>query len=114
MAWTRLVDLADDCVWRGAVFRCRGQDPYEDVVDFLLVADPASPSGFTLVVATGYKAGHRRLVLPQEALATTPSAHAISAQWLRANWRRQVYELGPDDVFVLANYEAPDSHPADT
>ena len=102
--WTRLADHHDEKIWRGAVLRCRGLYPHEEVVDFLLVDIPYL-DGFGLVVSTGYKAGLLLAVLPEEAQVPDDKVKAISASWLFANWTERIYEGGdPHDVYLLAEY----------
>jgi hypothetical protein len=87
------------------VFRClRAGWPYEDAVDFLLVLEPSSPSGFQLVVATGYKAGHLLVSLPIEAKAPG-NVHALAKSWLIQNWARWIYPKCPvEEVQVIERY----------
>jgi hypothetical protein len=100
VTWTRLADHPDEKIWRGAVFRCRGVYPHEEVVDFLLVDIPHL-DGFGLVVSTGYKAGLLLAVLPEEARAQGEKAKAISTSWLVVNWTERIFECDPHDVYVL-------------
>ena len=107
--WVRLVELEEDELWRGTVFRFPASYPFEDVVDFMLFADPASDSGFSILCATGSKAGLLEIRLPPEA---TPNeeTQAVSARWLAENWQKWVCpESNPEDVFVIPNYPEPES-----
>lgn len=63
----RLLDLDVDTLGRGWVFRCKGNYPYEKIVDFLLRENRDSPSEFTLIVMSGFKAGCDLVHLPAEA-----------------------------------------------
>lgn len=102
--WTPLQEHEDENLWRGCVFRFPARHPFEDVVDFMLVADAGSDSGFSLICATGYKAGHRECQLPREALASG-QVQAISKRWLLANWQLWVYpETDASKVLVCSGY----------
>jgi hypothetical protein len=103
--WRKLTDPAPDEIWRGAIFRFPARWPYEDTVDYLL-AD--QPDGLVLVVATGYKAGILKLVLPDEAYVARDGVRAISRSWMVSNWERWVYEeCSARDVLVADGYPAP-------
>lgn len=104
VGWEVLSEAAEEVIWRGAVFRLLKTDwPYETPVDFLLVLDYNSPSDFTLVVSTGYKAGHIVVHLPAEAVAA--GVCGIDRSWLVANWQRWVYaECPPEAVLVTREY----------
>jgi Immunity protein 45 len=103
--WRKLTDPAPEEIWRGAVFRFPARWPYEETVDYLLTDQGG---GFVLVVATGYKAGIVRLVLPEDAYAARNGARAISRSWMIANWERWIYEdCGARDVLVADGYPAP-------
>ncbi|KAF0177183.1 MAG: hypothetical protein IV086_06955 [Hyphomonadaceae bacterium] len=103
--WRKLTDPAPEEIWRGAVFRFPARWPYEDTVDYLLTDQNGD---FALVVATGYKAGIIKLVLPDEAYAPREGARAISRSWMISNWERWIYEeCGARDVLVADGYPAP-------
>ncbi|MNV05166.1 hypothetical protein D3C71_954920 [compost metagenome] len=102
----RLVDIADDTLAHGTVFRVPGQWPYEPVVDFMLFdyADVERPHG--LIVTTGHKAGLILVLLPRQ------SGHdqwrGARTAWIVSEWARWIYpECAVDDVQVLRRYPAP-------
>lgn len=106
-SWQKLADVAsDDAIFRGAVIRCKGIWPYEDIVDFLVVTNHDQKRGMSLVVSSGYKAGLPLVVLPKES-ETGHNNHTdyISVDWLKNNWAEWVY---PDcdvmDVYISAGY----------
>lgn len=105
--WTALVDWPTEPLYRGTVFRwLKAAWPYESVVDFMLVDYFDSPSGFAIYVVTGYKAGWVLAHLPIEAKADG-DVHAISASWLRTNWRTLfAAESLIEDVYLVENYSA--------
>jgi len=105
--WRKLTDPAPEEISRGAVFRFPARWPYEDTVDYLLT-EHDSDAGFALVVASGYKAGVIRLVLPPEARIARPGVRAISRCWVISNWERWIYEeCGARDVLIADGYPAP-------
>ncbi|RZU51899.1 immunity protein 45 of polymorphic toxin system [Krasilnikovia cinnamomea] len=107
-AWTELTGYRAEYLSRGTVLRCPADYPYESVVDFLLIEDLESPSGFSLLVATGYKAGITLVRLPAEALLLRDGIRAVDRAWLVANWNAWIYERGPEGVLVAENYLAID------
>jgi hypothetical protein len=88
--WSLLDNNTDDHLWLGTVFRMPGLYPFEEIVDFMLITDSSSESGFSLICTTGYKAGHFECALPKEALASGP-AHAIDRTWLIQHWLSHIY-----------------------
>lgn len=106
-SWHKLVHLAsDDAIFHGAVIRCKGRWPYEDIVDFLVVNNHDRERGMSLVVSSGYKAGLPLVVLPKESETGHDNrADYISVDWLKNNWTEWVY---PDcdvmDVYVSTGY----------
>lgn len=104
MEWKKLVELEDENLWRGTVFRFPAVYPFESVVDFMLFLDSASESGFSLVCTTGYKSGHHEGGLPLEARAKG-KVQAISKIWLIENWTNWVYpETSVSEVQVSEGY----------
>ena len=103
-AWERLMETGIGALSRGAILRL----PYafEGTQDLLVVEEPRSHSGLSLIVATGSKAGRVRQYLPDEALAMQG---AISIAWLRANWAEWIDEdFGPEHVWVARGYQLGD------
>jgi Immunity protein 45 len=107
IAWCPLRDWASPHAFRGTVFRCLSAAwPYEHAVDFILVLDHTSPSGFELIVATGYKAGHSVVCPPADAKAPGELV-AISTSWLIRNWTQWIYAECPvEHVRVIKHYPA--------
>ncbi|WPB56635.1 Imm45 family immunity protein [Xylophilus sp. GOD-11R] len=103
-AWVTLMAAAEPYISRGAVFRCHDAKwPYESIVDFMLILDTGSPSGFALIVATGYKSGHVVRCLPSEA-RTKEAAYAISREWLQKNWNEWIYEECDLNKVLITNH----------
>lgn len=113
VVWTKLSDCNDHAFYAGTVFRFAATEPYEPVVDYMLMLDGSvAQAGLKFVVTTGYKAGAVNILctFPQEAYVA--GALAIRAEWLSQNWREWVYpDTDPKQIFVLENYPAPDSLP---
>ena len=102
--WILLKDHTDDSLWRGAVFRMPAMYPFEEIVDFMLINDVASESGFSLICATGYKAGLHEGALPKEALALG-QVHAIDRNWLLKNWLSHIYpDTEVSKIYVCTGY----------
>ncbi|MCZ8227514.1 MAG: Imm45 family immunity protein [Burkholderiaceae bacterium] len=107
MRWRKLLNWPAEELWRGTVFRLlKSEWPHETPVDLMLVQSEESPSGFSLVVTTGYKAGALSWTLPASARAKGPVI-AISRNWVIKNWERRIYPGCPaESVRVIANYPA--------
>ena len=104
MEWNNLIELDEEYIGRGTIFRFPAVYPFDSVVDFMLFLDPYSDSGFSLVCVTGYKSGHHEGMLPEEALAEG-EVIAISKNWLIENWTKWVYpETQPSEVRVASAY----------
>ena len=99
----RLDAIGDRPLPPGTILRFPAAWPYEDVVDFMVVA---FPSGCGLVVTTGYKAGLIVVILPAEAMPQ--GCIALSAAWLARNWTTWVWPAGnAADVRLLPSYGEP-------
>ncbi len=105
MRWRKLLNWPEEELWRGTVFRLLKSDwPHEAPVDLMLITSEESPSGFSLVVTTGYKAGARSWALPASAKAKG-KVSAISRTWIIKNWERRIYAECPvAAVRIIANY----------
>jgi hypothetical protein len=77
---------------RGWIFRCKGKYPYESQVDFMLREEPEAPSGYALIVISGYSAGCTFQHLPKECLT---SLNTVSAEWVQKNWSKWIYPECP-------------------
>lgn len=99
----RLIDYPKD-IERGIIIRCKSRYPYEDVVDFLVCESYDSSVGYTLMVISGYKAGLKLVILPQESAPTSNPGFVISGQWLKNNWYKWGYTDCPvEDVWIVKN-----------
>ena len=70
------------------MFRFPASYPFEDVVDFMIIEDHHSASGYKLICSTGYHAGQTELMLPAEAQS---EGGAISVSWVQQNWKKWIY-----------------------
>ncbi|MEO5968572.1 MAG: Imm45 family immunity protein [Bdellovibrionia bacterium] len=102
--WNNLLESKEQSISRGAVLRTKAKYPYENEVDFMLVESSKSPSGFALMVATGYKAGLILQLLPLDAVVQRATSPVISLQWLKDNWVKWIYEVGPEEVYYNEGY----------
>lgn len=99
MSWKRLCDIKEgETFAHGAVLRTPAKWPYEEIVDFLLIQSQESPSGFTLIVASGYKAGLPLIMLPKEALNS--ASGGLDGIWVKQNWKKWIYQ-DSDVVSIL-------------
>lgn len=105
-SFRKLQDLDDDSLWPGAVFRVRGEWPYEEVVDFMLFRNTVEANPFGLIVTSGFKAGSILVLLPGDCCA---GEGGISRDWIVDNWSRWVYpQCDVADVYVADGYDACD------
>lgn len=97
MTWNKLVDLNIELIERGSILRMPASKPYEDFVDFMLIVNHKSPSGISIVVASGYKAGLIVVNPPEEA---SGAMEGLLTSWLKLNWNKWVYESNVASVMV--------------
>lgn len=111
--WIKLADCIDEAIYIGTIFRFPAREPYETIVDYMLMWDESEIGPqLKFVVTTGYKAGLVNILsrFPEE--ARIPDSGAISAEWLFENWLEWVYpDTDPSQIYVLENYPAPESLP---
>jgi hypothetical protein len=103
--WLSLFDMTSRELWRGSVFRITSAKwPYEQIVDLMCLERTDSPSGLSLMVCTGYKAGLTLVHLPVES-KFREDARSLSVSWLKANWNRWIYpDCLLEDVLVIPCY----------
>lgn len=103
MRLKRLIEIKDDSISRGSVFRVPAQWPYESWVDFMVVSLPDRDSQHALIVSSGHKAGLLLVRLPLEGESSKGSA--LSTKWVIANWKKWIYpECAVEDVLFLDRY----------
>src|SRR5215218_8764746 len=106
VTWEALDAATDKVIYHGAVFRLlKAVWPHETPVDLLVVEDRDSPSGFALVVATGYKAGLTFIKLPAQAVAS--GVQGLDRSWVVANWSQWVYPECPTEAVLLTRHYCP-------
>lgn len=106
-SWIKLIELEDEAIWRGAVFRLPASWPYEDAVDFMIVEDARSPTRLALIVSSGYKAGCQKFDFPAEALPWE-DRQAISKAWIINHWNEWFYDgCKPAEVMFSEHYSTP-------
>ncbi|WP_143310263.1 Imm45 family immunity protein [Chitinophaga vietnamensis] len=98
----KLVALKEN-IERGAILRCKGKYPYEDYVDFMVIeSSDEGKLAYSLLVASGYKAGLSFVTLPQESIPSENEGYAINIEWLKSNWSKWGYfECPIEDVHVI-------------
>jgi hypothetical protein len=90
-----LVDLKSD-LERGAVLRCFGGCPGDEIVDLMIVEfSLGGKREYALMVVSGYKAGIIFVVLPEESYCVDGGGAAINVDWLRQNWSKWGYVESP-------------------
>ena len=91
---------------RGAVLRCFGSYPYEEIVDFMIVELPFNGRReYALMVISGYKAGLIFVILPDESYVFGENGGGVNVEWLRANWSKWGYfECPVEQVQVFTNF----------
>ena len=100
-----LIEYTKDIIERGTLVRCKGQYPYEDVVDFL-VCESQHENCYQLVVASGYKAGLTFCYLPEESVPEG-MRFGCSTKWLIQNWTKWGYADCPLESVRLIENPAP-------
>lgn len=90
---------------RGDILRCKGKYPYESFVDFMIIESVDENYGtFSIMVASGYKAGLRYAVLPKESIPDISSNGSVNTQWLIDNWKKWGYcDCDINDVYYVKN-----------
>ncbi len=98
----QLIKHIEKELWRGTILRFKGQYPFEEIVDFMLICYPSCESGFALTCISGYCAGNLELCLPEEAVNDFNSS--ISTQWVIDNWNKWIYDgCTINDVWFIEN-----------
>jgi len=109
MELVKLIDLNDEIIRHGSVFRFPGGWPYEQNVDFLLAYFPASERENILIVATGHKAGIIAVMLPEASSGEGARGSGVSKSWILENWNTWIWpDCSVEDVFVINRYDAPE------
>ncbi|WP_181149749.1 Imm45 family immunity protein [Arthrobacter sp. MYb227] len=94
----------------GTVFRFPAQVPFESIVDWMLMEDSISDSGFSLFCVSGYHSGQVELRLPAE--AKTETNRSIMTRWVCENWQQWIYTHAKvSDVWIREGYSAPEVLP---
>lgn len=100
MNWEKLVNSKIETACRGFFFQTKGKYPHENLIELMIIEDTESPSGLSLVVTSGYKAGTVFQSFPIEALSENTDYPSISIFWLKNNWSKWVYQTSIKDVFI--------------
>lgn len=101
----KLVDLREESIWRGNVFRIPAKWPYEDFVDFMVYESQDEERPYGLIVTSGQKAGLILVLLPAESV--TVGVRGLNVRWLVDNWSKWVYpECDVSDVLIVNGYVA--------
>ena len=95
------MDCGNPWIPAGALLRCKGEYPYEPIVDFLVFdAIALADAGFGLIVASGFKAGLVRQIFPL-ASRGPHLAHGLQTRWLVENWAVWGYPECPVDQVAI-------------
>ncbi|SPL72038.1 Imm45 family immunity protein [Acinetobacter stercoris] len=85
---------------RGLILRCKGQQPYEEYVDFMIVEQQEEQRKYGLMVISGYKAGLMYVSFPKEAISL--KGFDLSYEWVKLNWSNWGYvDCALDDVYII-------------
>ena len=105
--WTRLSDVNEGVNFkRGTIFRFRGRYPYEDIVDFMLIAPQPEDQRMGIVVTTGYSAGSIVVYPPAE--SRPGNLESMKASWLKQNWTNWIKaDSRREEVMVLDGQLSP-------
>ena len=79
-----LTNFKENIIWRGAILKCKGKYPYEDVVYFLVCEIQET---YALVIISGYKAGLIYTYFPKESIPDGCRL-GLSSDWLKTNWNK--------------------------
>ena len=98
------VDNESSELYRGTVFRIKGEYPFrEEYVDFMLCDYPNCSeikSPFALYCIFGYCAGEIEYVFPLEAMSE--SSRSIRREWILENWNKRIFDkCDIDDVEII-------------
>jgi hypothetical protein len=95
-----------DVIFHGAVIRCLGKWPYENIVDFMILEGIDKDRGATIIVSSGYKAGLLLVNLPKESEENNGEyVRCLNAEWLKLNWTKWVYpECDIENVYISDGY----------
>lgn len=102
MNWIPLKDCRDKIFGRSVVFLFPAVNPFEEIVDFMIIEEREAPIELKLICSTGYHAGQTELVFPLEA---KHSSGGLSVKWLQENWEEWVYpHCKINEVKYIDNY----------
>lgn len=90
----------DEDLERGLILRCKGQPPYEEYVDFMIIEQKEEQRVYGLMIISGYKAGLMYVTFPKE--ATSLKGFDLSYEWVKSNWPNWGYiDCTLDNVYVI-------------
>ena len=103
----KLTEYKEETIGRGTLLRCKGQYPYEEVVDFLVCESRlvCESDAYVLIVASGHKAGLPFCCLPKESIPVIPGQrYGCLTKWLIENWTKWGYgDCSVEDVWIVEN-----------
>ncbi len=98
----KLTNFKENIIWRGAILKCKGKYPYEDVVYFLVCEIQET---YALVIISGHKAGLIYTYFPKESI---PDGYrlGLGSDWLKTNWNKWGYiDCDIEDVYISSTLE---------
>lgn len=98
----KLTNFKENIIWRGAILKCKGKYPYEDVVYFLVCEIQET---YALVIISGHKAGLIYTYFPKESI---PDGYrlGLGSDWLKTNWNKWGYiDCDIEDVYISSMLE---------
>lgn len=94
----KLINYPKKTLWRGTIFRCLGEYPFERIVDFMILDNITE---FSIYSVTGRHAGQLLCFFPKEALSTENNVWGISTEWVIENWDKWIYsDCAVEDVYI--------------
>jgi hypothetical protein len=87
----KLIEYSEEIINRGNILRCKGNIPYEEIVDFLICESfDLNVNSYMLIVSSGYKAGLKYCQFPNESI---PEGYrmGLNTKWLIDNWSKWGY-----------------------
>ena len=98
----KLTNFKENIIWRGAILKCKGKYPYEDIVYFLVCEIQET---YALVIISGHKAGLIYTYFPKESI---PDGYrlGLGSDWLKTNWNKWGYiDCDIEDVYISSTLE---------
>lgn len=105
MEWTRLIDLPDENITPGCIFRFHPGDMYmEEVIDVILCSPVRENFSFEMYVISGYNAGSWFAGIESD---TSTNTRVLSKAWMLENWNMKIFPWCDVAEIYIGNPPAP-------